>query len=373
MNEPIYRPGLEGIIAGETTISTIADGLRYRGYSIEELAREASFEETAYLVLYGELPTTAQLSAFSQRLNEAATIPTAIIDTLRALPSDTSLMDVMRTSASLLAHWDPEATDNSHDANVRKVERLLAQLPVALAASFRLRGGKEPLAHDPTLSFAGNVLWQLTGQRPTERMVHAMDVSLILYAEHEFNASTFTSRVVASTLSDVHSAITAAIGALKGPLHGGANERVMDVLNEVGSPDKAEAWIRDALERKVKIMGFGHRVYKTGDPRAEYLKSLCRELAEETGHQDFERTADVIETIVRGEKKLPPNLDWPSARLYYYMDLPIELYTPLFVLSRVIGWGAHVIEQLDNNRIIRPRSRYTGPEPRGWIDRDSRS
>jgi citrate synthase len=178
--------------------------------------------------------------------------------------------------------------------------------------------------------------------------------------------------VVASTLSDVHSAITAAIGALKGPLHGGANERVMDVLNEVGSPDEAEAWIRDALDRKVKIMGFGHRVYKTGDPRAEYLKSLCRELAEETGHQDFEKTADVIETIVRGEKKLPPNLDWPSARLYYYMDLPIELYTPLFVLSRVIGWGAHVIEQLDNNRIIRPRSRYTGPEPRAWVDPDNR-
>ncbi|MDP6554152.1 MAG: citrate/2-methylcitrate synthase [Pirellulaceae bacterium] len=373
MNEPIYRPGLEGIIAGETAISTIADGLRYRGYSIEELARQASFEETAYLVLHGELPTVDQLSSFSQRLIEASTIPAAIVDTLRALPADTSLMDVMRTGTSLLSHWDSEASDNSHDANLRKVERLLAQLPVVLGASFRIRHGNEPVEYDPDLSFAGNVLWLLTGERPSERMAHAMDVSLILYAEHEFNASTFTSRVVASTLSDVHSAITAAIGALKGPLHGGANERVMDVLNEVGSPDQAEAWIRDALDRKVKIMGFGHRVYKTGDPRAEYLKSLCRELAEETGHQDFEKTADVIETIVRGEKKLPPNLDWPSARLYYYMDLPIELYTPLFVLSRVIGWGAHVIEQLDNNRIIRPRSRYTGPEPRAWVDPGNRS
>lgn len=372
MNEPIYRPGLEGIIAGETAISTIADGLRYRGYSIEDLAREASFEETAYLVLHGELPTADQLASFSRRLAEAAALPAAIVDTLRALPAHTSLMDVMRTGASLLAHWDPEANDNSHDANLRKVERLLAQLPVVLGTAFRLRSGHDPLTHDPALSFAGNVLWLLNGERPSQRMAHAMDVSLILYAEHEFNASTFTSRVVASTLSDVHSAVTAAIGALKGPLHGGANERVMDVLNEVGSPDRAEAWIRDALNRKLKIMGFGHRVYKTGDPRAEYLKSLCRELAAETGHQDFEKTADVIETIVRGEKKLPPNLDWPSARLYYYLGLPIELYTPLFVLSRVVGWGAHTIEQLDNNRIIRPRSRYTGPPPRGWVDRDHR-
>jgi citrate synthase len=199
-----------------------------------------------------------------------------------------------------------------------------------------------------------------------------MDVSLTLYAEHEFNASTFTARVSCSTLSDLHSAVTADIGALKGPLHGGANERVMDVLQEVGSSDRAEAWVRGALANKVRIMGFGHRVYKTGDPRAVFLKDLCRELAAETGHDDMEQMAQVIETIVTSEKKLPPNLDWPSARLYYYLGLPVELYTPLFVVSRVVGWSAHVIEQLDNNRLIRPRARYTGPASRDWIPLNER-
>ena len=204
----------------------------------------------------------------------------------------------------------------------------------------------------------------LNGERPSEKQIKAMDVSLILYAEHEYNASAFTSRVVSSTLSDLHSAITAAIGALKGPLHGGANERVMDVLRQVGTPDNAEAWVRNALATKTKIMGFGHRVYKTGDPRAKYLQSLCRELAAERGDMAFEQIADTIEEIVSGEKGLPPNLDWPSARLYHYLDLPVDLYTPLFVVSRVVGWSAHVLEQLGNNRIIRPRSRYVGVEPR---------
>jgi citrate synthase len=194
-----------------------------------------------------------------------------------------------------------------------------------------------------------------------------MDVSLTLYAEHEYNASTFTARVTCSTLSDLHSAVTAAIGALKGPLHGGANERVLDVLMEVGSPERAESWVRDALARKVRIMGFGHRVYKTGDPRAVYLKTLCQELAVETGHEPMEQMAEVIEPIVTGEKKLPPNLDWPSARLYHYLKLPVDLYTPLFVVSRVVGWSAHVIEQLDNNRLIRPRARYTGQINREFV------
>jgi citrate synthase len=203
-----------------------------------------------------------------------------------------------------------------------------------------------------------------------------MDVSLILYAEHEYNASTFAARVICSTLSDLHSAIVGAIGALKGALHGGANERVLEVLERVGSADKAEAWVRDALARKERIMGFGHRVYKTGDPRATYLKTLCASLAEETGKQDMEAMADTIERIVREEKGLPPNLDWPSARLYHYLSLEVELFTPLFVVSRVAGWSAHVIEQLSNNRLIRPRARYIGPEPRAWkaiADRDGTS
>ncbi len=367
MSEPIYSPGLEGVIAGETAISTITGGLSYRGYSIEDLAEHASFEEVAYLILNGELPTSDQLSSFCDRLRQASSVNEAIIDALRPIPTSTPMMDVMRTGASLLAHWDADVVDNSHDANVRKAERLLAQLPIVMAARHRLQNGREPIKCDPKLSLAGNSLWLLNAEMPSERLIKAMDVSLILYAEHEYNASTFTARVVCSTLSDLHSSITAAIGALKGPLHGGANERVMEVFEEVGTASNAERWVRDALAKKVRIMGFGHRVYKTGDPRAKYLKTLCGELATETGHEDMEKMADVIESIVVSEKKLPPNLDWPSARLYHYMNLEVDLYTPLFVLSRVVGWSAHVIEQLDNNRLIRPRANYTGPAPKSWV------
>lgn len=364
MNELIYRPGLEGIIAGETAISTITDGLRYRGYMVEDLSDNATFDEVAYLILNEDLPTADELTAFRQRLLEYATIPDEISELLGKLPADSSMMDAMRSGASLLAHWDIEASETDLEATRRKSERLLAQLPVVMATRHRRRHGNSPVAPDPDLSFAGNVLRMLNGEKPSEKQTKAMDVSLILYAEHEYNASAFTSRVVSSTLSDLHSAVTAAIGALKGPLHGGANERVMDVLNEVGTPDKAEAWVRNALANKVKIMGFGHRVYKTGDPRAKYLKALCADLATERGDTSLEEIADTIESVVSTEKGLPPNLDWPSARLYFYMDLPIDLYTPLFVISRVVGWSAHVLEQQANNRIIRPRAKYIGVEAR---------
>jgi len=296
-----------------------------------------------------------------------ASIPTAMIEFLGKIPHGVPMMDVVRTGASSLGHWDPDAGDGSHDANLRKAERLLVQLPIVMAARYRLAKGQKAVAFDPKRSLAGNILWMLFDKPSSDRLTKAMDVSLILYAEHEYNASTFAARVVASTLSDMHSAITAAIGALKGPLHGGANEAGMEVLAEVGTADKAEAWIRTALEQKRRIMGFGHRVYKTGDPRAAYLRPLCRELAVETGNQNMENMADTIERIVVAEKKLPPNLDWPSARLYHYMGLDVDLYTPLFVLSRVAGWAAHVIEQLDNNRLIRPRANYTGPPPRKWV------
>lgn len=366
MSAEIYSPGLEGVIAGETAISTIAGGLQYRGYSVEELADRASFEEVAYLLLHGELPKAAELKAFQERLRAAASVPPALLDTLRAIPAEANFMDVMRSGASLLAHWDVDAARNDHDANLRKAERLTAQLPIVLAARHRLRQGQAPVAPDRERGLASNLMWMLSGKAPSADSVKAMDVSLILYAEHEYNASTFTARVVASTLSDVHSAVTAAIGALKGPLHGGANERVLEVLQAVGSPETAEVWIRDALARKERVMGFGHRVYKDGDPRAVYLKTLCAKLAAETGRQDMEETAEVIERVVRAEKNLPPNLDWPSARLYHYMNLPVDLYTPLFVVSRVVGWCAHIVEQLDNNRLIRPRARYTGPAERAW-------
>ena len=364
MSEPVYSPGLEGIIAGETAVSTITDGLRYRGYAVEQLADLGTFEETAYLLLHGDLPTTDELTAFRQRLAAAAALPTEITELLRQVPREAPLMDVMRSGASLLAHWDPDTKDNSHAANVRKAERLLAQLPVVLAAASCLRRSKEPVHADPSLSLAGNLLWMINRQPPTPQAVRAMDITLVMYAEHEFNASTFAARVIASTTSDLHSAIVGAIGALKGPLHGGANEQVIAVLDEIGGVEKADAWVRNALAQKRRIMGFGHRVYKTGDPRARYLKPWCQKLAAESGHESLEQMAEVVERIVVEQKKLPPNLDWPSARIYHYLGLPVELYTPLFVVSRVAGWAAHVIEQLDNNRLIRPLGRYTGPAER---------
>jgi 2-methylcitrate synthase/citrate synthase II len=361
-----YSPGLEGVVAGETAVSTVETGLTYRGYTIEDLGAHSNYEEVAYLVLHGELPTAAQAQAFRQRLGAAAQVPAELIATLRSIPPAASTMDVLRSAASLLAHWEPEVNDNGHDANIRKAERLIAKMPVVVAARQRLKEGKEPIAADPSLPLPANFLWMLRGEKPSERQAKALDVSFILYAEHEFNASTFSARCVVSTLSDLHSGITAAIGALKGPLHGGANERAMEVLQEVKSPAEAEQWIRNALAQKRRIMGFGHRVYKDGDPRAVYLKKLTVEVAKETGHHDLEQIAEIIEQTVRTEKKLPPNVDWPCARLYHYLGLPIDLYTPLFVVARVVGWSAHIIEQLDNNRLMRPRGIYKGIAERRW-------
>jgi len=339
-------PGAAGII-----VSNLSTANRLGDTKIDVLARDF---------------TAAQIMDLNRQRLSAMGVEPELIETLRHIPPEAPSMDVLRSAISLLAHWDPEAANGSHDANVRKTERLLAQIPVVIAARQRLRTGQEPIAADPSLTLPANMLWMLRGQKPSDKQVQAMDVSLILYAEHEFNASTFSARCVVSTLSDLHSGITAAIGALKGPLHGGANEAAMKVLEEVGTADRAEPWIRQALAEKRRIMGFGHRVYKEGDPRAVYLKKLTAAVAAETGHQDMERMADIIETIVRTEKKLPPNVDWPCARLYHYLGLPVDLYTPLFVVARVVGWSAHVIEQLDNNRLIRPRSLYKGPPPRKW-------
>jgi len=367
-----YSPGLEGIVAGETAVSTVETGLSYRGYTIEDLGANSNYEEVAYLVLHGELPTTSQIGAFRQRLTEAAHVPAELIATLRSIPKSASTMDVLRSAASLLAHWEPEVNDNSHEANVRKAERLIAQMPVVVAARQRLKDGQDVIAADKSLSLPANFLYMLRGKQPSERQVKALDVSFILYAEHEFNASAFSARCVVSTLSDLHSGITAAIGALKGPLHGGANERAMEVLQEVGSAAEAETWIRSALAAKRRVMGFGHRVYKDGDPRAVYLKTLTAAVAKETGHDEMEQIAETIETVVRTEKKLPPNVDWPCARLYHYLGLPIDLYTPLFVVARIVGWSAHIIEQLDNNRLIRPRAIYNGVAERKWQPISSR-
>jgi citrate synthase len=359
-----YSPGLEGVIAGETAISTVTGGLRYRGYPIGELAEKTSFDEVAHLLLHGELPTAKQLSDFKQRVAMARRLPEPLRELLKALPRWTVPMDALRSAVSVLAHFDQDTTDNSHDANVRKAERLLAQIPVAVADQYRYSKGLQAVSARQDLSHSANFLYMLRGTEPAADDVRALDVSLILYAEHEFNASTFTARVICSTLSDLHSSITGAIGALKGALHGGANEKVMDILRSVGEPEKTQAWLKDAFARKERIMGFGHRVYKTGDVRANILKEHSRCLAKATNNTKWEAIADLIEEAMEREKNLMPNLDWPAGRLYHCMGLEVSLYTPIFVMSRVTGWSAHVIEQLDNNRLIRPRAKYTGPEVR---------
>jgi len=356
-----YSPGLEGVIAGETAISTVEGGLRFRGYPVGELCERASFDEVAYLLLYGELPNKSELTAFQQRVAASRSIPDSLRALLKSLPKDTVPMDALRTAVSILAHYDPDVNDSSRPANLRKAERLLGQIPVAIAEQYRCAKGLPSIAPRGDLGHAANLLYMLRGTAPSAHDTRAFDVSLILYAEHEFNASTFTARVVVSTESDLHAGIVAAIGALKGRLHGGANEKVMDLLLKTGGPASAEKWIHAALARKDKIMGFGHRVYKTGDVRARILKDYARKAAVTAKTTQWEDAADIIERVLEKEKNLFPNLDWPAGRLYYALGLEVPLYTPFFVASRVTGWSAHIMEQLDNNRLIRPRARYTGP------------
>jgi citrate synthase len=359
-----YSPGLEGVIAGETAISTVAGGLSYRGYPVIELTEKATFDEVAYLLLYGELPKAGQLSDFQKRLVEARRLPGALTDLLRALPRETNSMDAVRTAVSVLSHFDPDVADCSREANLRKAERLLGQIPLAVADHYHYSRGEPAVAPRPGLSHAANFLYMVRGAEPAAADVGALDVSLILYAEHEFNASTFTARVVTSTESDMHSAIVAAIGALKGRLHGGANERVMEILQQAGGPTTAEKWLREMMARKEKIMGFGHRVYKAGDVRAGILRTYARQAAEAGGQTKWEETAEVIERVLAAEKHLFPNLDWPAGRLYHALGLDVSLYTPMFVMARVAGWSTHVIEQEAKNRIFRPRGIYNGPSPR---------
>jgi citrate synthase len=364
MTTEIYSPGLEGVIAGETAISTVTGGLRYRGYPVGELVQKATFDEVAYLLLYGELPTTQELAGFQQRLVAARQLPEPLRVLFRELPAAASPMDVLRTAVSILAHFDPDTEDSSHTANLRKAERLLGQIPVAVAEHYRCMKGLPPVVPRQDLGHAASFLYLLSGTEPSPDDTRALDVALILYAEHEYNASTFTARVVCSTESDLHSAVVAAIGALKGRLHGGANEKVMDILRQTGGPGHAEEWVRAALGRKERIMGFGHRVYKAGDVRAGILKEYARQAAGARNLMQWEETADIIERVMADEKKMFPNLDWPAGRLFHALGLEIPLYTPIFVMSRVSGWSAHVIEQMEHNRLIRPRGRYTGPEVR---------
>jgi citrate synthase len=368
--------GLEGVIAGESEICYI-DGhagiLSYRGYNIHTLAEHATFEEVIYLLWNGTLPNAGQLGTLKKELSSSGEIAPQVVEFLRANPKALP-MDVLRTAVSMLSLYDPQARDMSVEANHAKAVRLMSQTATIVAGFDRLRNGKELIATDPSLSFAANFLYMLTGSKPDEVMERAFNVALVLHADHELNASTFAARVTAATLADIHSAITSAIGALKGPLHGGANEDVIRMLLQVGDPEKAVERVHEMLAKKVKIPGFGHRVYRTDDPRATHLRVLSEELGKRTGHEKLFLMSKRVEDTVKGEKKLNPNVDFYSASTYYSLGIPIDLFTPIFAVSRMSGWTAHVLEQYHNNRLIRPRAEYKGnPDGMKWIPMPERA
>lgn len=359
------KEGMEGMIAARTAISKI-DGLNgrliYRGIDINELAERSTFEETTALLWYGNLPTTSQLKNFNDKFVKNRLIPNQVLSFLLALPRRTSAMGALRTAVSALAAFDPDEGDNSLEANVNKSIRLTSSMPTIVAAWHRIRQGLWPINPRNDLGHAANFLYMLTGNEPTERVAHALDVALILHADHGLNASTFAARVTASTLSNLHSSIVSAIGTLKGPLHGGANEQVMRTLLQIGDVDNVEPWLMNAFEEKRKVMGFGHRVYKADDPRSTWLRKLAHEMAAEIGDTRWIDMSEKMREVVQANKSLPVNVDFYSASLYYMMDIPIDLFTPLFAISRVSGWTAHVYEQYSNNRLIRPESEYIGLE-----------
>ena len=357
--------GLQDVVANESSICFI-DGakgiLSYRGIDIHELAQKSSFEETTYLLWKGTLPTSAELNDFSHQMAAARQLPDDVIAFLQSVPKTASPMEVLRTTVSLLSIYDPDEKSVLHTANIRKSFRLTAQIAMIVAMFDRIRKGKEIVKPDTSLSHAANFLWMLNGEKPSETATKALDVALILHADHELNASTFAARVIAATLSDMHSAITGAIGALKGPLHGGANETVMHLLYDIdkAGEDPVEH-VRGMLANKEKISGFGHRVYTTEDPRATHLRRMSEDLGRSAGSTKWFDMSRKIELFVKQEKKLNANVDFYSASTYTTLGIDIDLFTPIFAVSRIAGWAAHVIEQHDDNRLIRPRADYTGP------------
>lgn len=365
--------GLEGVVAAESSVSSIIDGvLTYRGINIDDLATNASFEEVIYLLWYGKLPTQSELDQLSNQLAENASVPQEVIDQIRLYPKDIHPMAALRTAISALGLYDSEADVMEEEANFRKAIRIQAKIGTIVTAFARLREGKEPIAPRNNISFAENFLYMLTGERPSAISIEAFNKALVLHADHEFNASTFTGRVTVATLSDMYSGITSAIGALKGPLHGGANEQVMSMLETIGEVDKADGYIRNALNNKEKIMGFGHRVYKDGDPRAKHLKEMSRQLTKITGEPKWYDMSVKIDEIVSNEKGLLPNVDFYSASVYYSLGIARDLFTPIFAVSRASGWIAHILEQYSNNRLIRPRADYVGPGRQPFIPMNER-
>ena len=367
--------GLEGVVASDTALSFI-DGeegtLIYRGYDIHDLAPNASFLESVFLLWNDRLPKRDELAAFESELAGKRGLDPTTIDALRLLPRDTTPMAALRTAVSVEGTTDPDAEDNSAGANLRKAKRLVARFPTMVAAFHRLRGGHEPLDPDPSMSLAADFVRMANGEAGTAEAAAALDRTLLLYLDHGFNASTFTCRVIAATMGDMHSAVVGGIGALKGPLHGGANAKAMEMLLEIGSLDNARPYLERAFAEKRKIMGFGHRVYRTEDPRATHLREMSEQLTKQAGLEEYFRISRFLEDEIRLQKGINPNVDFYCATVYYALGLPVDLYTPLFAMGRIGGWSAHVMEQHADNRLIRPRARYVGELDLPWVPMDER-
>src|SRR5438477_694809 len=372
--KPEYSPGLAGVIAGETAICWVDPnaGLMYRGYDIHEMGDKATFEEVAYLLLNGELPNGKQLNEFRQQIAAERALPQEVEQMLKLLPKSTHPMDTLRTAVSMLSAFDNEVGDNSHDANIRKSIRLIARVSTLITDGYRISQGEKPFAEKPELGQAANFFYKLDGKIPDDWKTRMMDTIFNLYADHEFNASTFAARVTASTLADIYAAVTSACGTLKGPLHGGANEESMKMLEDIKTPDRAEAWLKEKLASKAKIMGFGHRVYKEGDSRVPVMREIGRDLGKRTGKENWVPICEKLEEVMDCEKGLCANVDLYAAPVFWMLGFEPELNTPLFAASRVAGWCAHVTEQHDHNRLIRPRSLYVGHELRPYPDSSAR-
>ena len=366
MSEEIKK-GLLGIVVDETTISHVVpelSALTYRGYKVQDLCDKCDFEEVAYLVLHGELPSKSQLNKFTKGERANRKLSKNIIKNIQQMPKNAHPMDVIRTCVSLMALEDKDTKDNSPKANMRKALKIFSQTPTAVAAYFRTRKGKKIIAPDKKLSFSENFFKMMFSKVPDKEIVRAFDISLILYAEHSFNVSTFTARTITSSLSDLHGAITGAIASLKGPLHGGANEAVMHMMKEIGKPEKAKKWIENALAKKKVVMGFGHRVYRTGDSRVPTMKHYMFKVAKLLKKEKYTKMYETLEHVMLEKKNIHPNVDFPCGPTYYMMGIDIDFYTPIFVMSRITGWSAHIMEQHMSNKLIRPLSKYKGKEVR---------
>ena len=366
MSEEIKK-GLLGIVVDETTISHVVpelSTLTYRGYTVQELCDKCDFEEVAYLVLNGDLPNKKQLKQFIKNERSERKLSKQILTNIQKMPKNAHPMDVIRTCVSLMALEDKDTRDNSPKANMRKAMKIFSKTPTAVAAYFRYRKGKKIISPSKNLSFSENFFKMMFGKVPDKEIVRAFDISLILYAEHSFNVSTFTARTITSSLSDLHGAITGAIASLKGPLHGGANEAVMHMMKEIGKPEKAKAWIENALTSKKVVMGFGHRVYRTGDSRVPTMKHYMFKVAKLLKKEKYTKMYEILEKVMLEKKNIHPNVDFPCGPTYYMMGIDIDFYTPIFVMSRITGWSAHIMEQHTSNKLIRPLSKYKGEEVR---------